>query len=243
MFIRQYYHDSNDKVRFSRQQASDFAKNIADDFNPLHDIDAKRFCVPGDLLFSVILDKCGIHQNMAFTFAGMVTDANELNFPEKITTSAEVNDEQGKTYLAVAADGEHSRCETLIESLVRSYVAFSGDTFPNILGELMRKKSVMINPARPMVMYESMKLNLNSVDVKQVSLQFNASETDLNVDGKRGKVRLVFDIIAAGKVIGYGEKHMVLSGLREYDADVMDAVYQDYLAMKRAYHGQQVVNG
>ncbi|QDP02343.1 DUF3581 family protein [Thalassotalea sp. PS06] len=243
MFIRQYYQNKNDKVSFSRQQASDFAKNIADDFNPLHDIDAKRFCVPGDLLFSVILDKSGLNQEMAFTFSGMVTDANELNFPATIDAAAAVTDDNDKTYLSVEVSGENSRCETLTESLVRSYVAFSGDTFPYILGDLMRENSVMINPSRPMVMYESMKIHLNTVNVKEVSLKFNKQQTELTVDGKRGKARLVFDFISNGETIGYGEKHMVLSGLREYDHDVMDAVNAEYMAMKEDYRQQQVVNG
>ena len=74
MFLEKFYNTNNDKVTFSRQQASNFAKQIADDFNPLHDIDAKRFCVPGDLLFSLTLARAGLHQEMTFTFSGMVTD-------------------------------------------------------------------------------------------------------------------------------------------------------------------------
>ena len=84
MFLESYGNVINNKVSFSRQQASDFAKKIADDFNPLHDVDAKRFCVPGDLLFSVVLEKSGLSQNMGFTFSGMVSDGVELNFPEVI---------------------------------------------------------------------------------------------------------------------------------------------------------------
>ena len=49
------YQESEGKVSVTREQASRFAKSIADDCNPLHDIDAKRFCVPGDLLFSMVL--------------------------------------------------------------------------------------------------------------------------------------------------------------------------------------------
>ena len=51
MLVEKYYSEVGQEVRVSRQQASDFAKNIADDFNPIHDVQTKRFCVPGDLLF------------------------------------------------------------------------------------------------------------------------------------------------------------------------------------------------
>ncbi len=35
---------------------------VVDDFNPIHDEDNKRFCVPGDLLFSVLLANVGLSQ-------------------------------------------------------------------------------------------------------------------------------------------------------------------------------------
>ncbi len=54
MFLDTYYSDKNGEFSFTREQASNFAKRIAGDFNPIHDEDNKRFCVPGDLLFSVL---------------------------------------------------------------------------------------------------------------------------------------------------------------------------------------------
>ena len=78
MFIEQYFSEPQGRVCFTREQASDFAKRVADDFNPLHDVDAKRFCVPGDLLFAVILSKYGISRHMQFVFSGMVVDGVEL---------------------------------------------------------------------------------------------------------------------------------------------------------------------
>ena len=55
MIIDQFYSEPNGRVCFTREQGSNFAKQMANDFNPLHDADAKRFCIPGDLLFAVIL--------------------------------------------------------------------------------------------------------------------------------------------------------------------------------------------
>jgi len=45
MIIDEYYSEDPHGIRFSRQQASSFAKQVADDFNPLHDPDAKLFCL------------------------------------------------------------------------------------------------------------------------------------------------------------------------------------------------------
>ena len=52
MLLEKYVQGNGEYFSFTRKQASDFAKQVASDFNPIHDEDAKRFCVPGDLLFS-----------------------------------------------------------------------------------------------------------------------------------------------------------------------------------------------
>ena len=75
MIIDQYFSEPNGRICFTREQGSNFAKQMANDFNPLHDADAKRFCIPGDLLFAIILAKYGINQHMQFIFSGMETTA------------------------------------------------------------------------------------------------------------------------------------------------------------------------
>lgn len=233
MFLDQYFSESDKGISFTREQASRFAKCIADDFNPLHDVDAKRFCVPGDLLFSLVLTKAGLSQEMSFNFSGMVINDINLTFPENIDDHFIITDEKEKEYLDVSASGTTSTNASLIESLVRSYVEFSGHTFPHILVELMAENNVMINPARPMVMYESMKISLNNLDVEQVELVH--SNSTLSIDGKRGKACLRFDLVSNGEVVGKGEKHMMLSGLREFCKTTMDNVVADYEKVKSAY--------
>ena len=79
MFIDQYCTSlENNYFSFTRQQASDFARHVANDFNPLHDVDNSRFCVPGDLLFAKAVMSQGLSTDTKVTFSGMVTDAVEL---------------------------------------------------------------------------------------------------------------------------------------------------------------------
>lgn len=232
MFVNQYYLQNNEKIRFERQQASDFAKEVCDDFNPIHDIDAKRFCVPGDLLFATILSKNGLSQHMTFHFKGMVTENVEISIPPQCDVTTSIIDDKGKEYLSYEAQGSHTQCESLIDSLIRSYVEFSGHTFPHILGELMEKNQVMINPARPMAMYERMEIHLDRVDFTEVSLQFNQQETALTVDGKRGQAKLVFDFINDGEIVGHGIKYMLLGGLKPYCVDEMKVLTDKFFALK-----------
>ncbi|MCW8865843.1 MAG: DUF3581 domain-containing protein [Colwellia sp.] len=234
MFIEQYCAIDSEKISFTRQQGSDFAKQVADDFNPLHNIDAKRFCVPGDLLFSVIIAKAGLHKEMSFNFSGMVNDGISLTFPNDINDSFDVNDDNDKTYLSVEASGEKTHCPSLINALTKAYVDFSGHTFPDILVKLMAEKNVMINPARPMVMYQCMKINLERIDIETLSLQL--AQTSLTIEGKRGDAWLEFDLVSEGEIVGHGKKHMLLSGLRDYCQEKVDAMVAQYSESKSNYN-------
>jgi hypothetical protein len=237
MFLENYCRITDDKISFTRQQASDFAKQIADDFNPIHDIDAKRFCVPGDLLFSLILERAGLHQEMSFKFSGMVTDSTALNIPTEIKTSVSIIDDKQKEYLNMSVAGNCTKNRKSIEALTRAYVEFSGHTFPQILVKLMKENKVMINPTRPMVMYESMSIHLDNLDFKDITLRL--SSTTLAIEGKRGNACLAFDLVSEEKVIGHGKKFMLLSGLRDYCQEKIDNIVAHYNNSKAQYMAQK----
>lgn len=106
----------------------------------------------------------------------------------------------------------------LIRNLTQNYVAFSGQTFPHILVPLLAEKGVMINPDRPMVIYASMSIDLDRLDIERPVLERDYNR--LEISGKRGSVELAFNLCEEGEVVGRGRKHMLLSGLREYDEQV-----------------------
>lgn len=215
------------------QQASLFAKEIAGDFNPLHDPDAKRFCVPGDLLFSIVLDKYGLSQKMRFTFSGMVGHGVQLHFPCTDAASFAVTDGKGKTYLQVERQGPTLWDKTRIEPFIRNYAAFSGPNFPHVLVPLMAQHNVMINTDRPFIVYESMSFELEHLDFGATELE--TAETTLNVQGKRGDARLFFNIKAGNETVGSGFKKLVISGIREYNHDVIQKFTENYLARMTAH--------
>ena len=221
MLIDSYYTASNGKISFTREQGSNFAKQVADDFNPIHDPDARRFCIPGDLLFAIILAEYGLSQHMEFTFTGMVVDGIELVLPEPAPELA-INDTEGRQYLNIHSSGDNTRNASLIDTLTRSYVEFSGHTFPHILVPLLAGENVMINPDRPVVMYDSMSIDLDRLDIGTVSLEIDRSTVSIN--GKRGEVRLAFNLLESGSIVGRGRKRMILSGLRPYEKQAMDDI-------------------
>lgn len=235
MFIENFCPIDANEISFTRQQGSDFAKQVADDFNPLHNIDAKRFCVPGDLLFSIVIAKSGLHKKMTFDFSGMVSDNVTLTFPEHIDDSFAIKDDKDKTCLSVSVSDKKTDNPALINALTKAYVDFSGHTFPEILVKLMAENNVMINPARPMIMYQSMSIDLHTLEAESVSLKL--AKTSLTIESKRGDAWLEFDLLSDGEVIGHGKKHMLLSGLRSYEQSAVDAMVNQYHQTKADYQG------
>jgi len=230
--IEKYYTKNGNLLSFSRQQASKFAKAEAGDFNPIHDIDARRFCVPGDLLFSAALHFAGLYQSMSFEFIQLVTDAHELEIVRHGDKYL-FRDSSGKEYLQIAVEGDRCEDQEVIAELSRAYIEFSGITFPYLLVDRLRENAVMINPSRPLVMYKSMAFSLDSFSAEQVSLDYAGGT--LQVDGKKAKVGLPFGIRSGSRQIGHGSKEMLLGGLRPYDDEVMDKLVDEYNTIKEQF--------
>ena len=235
MFLKDFYNTQEEGIMIASTQASTFAKEIAHDFNPLHDVDAKRFCVPGDLLFSLALEKYGLSQQMHFTFAGLVGHDVLLKFPDTDAKQIDINDKQGKTYLQVERSGEVSRDNGLIESFIRDYVAFSGQNFPYVLVPLLEREKVMFSLSRPLVIYESMTLTFDHLDFKQASVEM--LEPTIEVDGKRATAFLYFQMNADDKSVGKGFKKIAISVPSAYEAEPMQAFVDEYLNRKHTYLG------
>ena len=227
MFIDQYCTRlDNNHFSFTRQQASNFARYVANDFNPLHDVDNSRFCVPGDLLFVKAVMSEGLSTDTKVTFSGMVTDGIELEIRSSEAEHKSVFDRNGKQYLDIESQGKQSHDYEMIERLMRSYVAFSGANFPDVFIPLMKANGVMVNTVRPLVIYENMSLHLDRLELVNPILESAGAE--LVVNGKRGKVILNFIYIDQGVEVGRGQKTMVCSGLRPYDQAAIDLMIEQY---------------
>ncbi len=233
MSLSDYYSISENNLNITPDQASNFAKAIAGDFNPLHDPDNRRFCVPGDLLFTVLLQHYGISQEMSFRFSGMVGAGVTLQLEQEPGEAYELCDVNNKSYLHVERIGEVTHDQALIERLAQSYVAFSGHNFPHILVPLMQEQGVMVNIERPMVIYESMAFKLQRLDIPNVELRLAGSQ--MEAEGKRGEVRLTFEFLCDDTIVGTGCKRLLLSGLRPYEQEGMDKLISAYLGRRDKY--------
>ena len=236
MFLKPYFSSNDKQFEFTRQQASHFAKVVAGDFNPIHDEDNKRFCVPGDLLFAVLLKKEGVSQKMRFDFSGMVGESIALHIDNKCSKQASVVDCNGKEYLQMTREGDINRDPAFIEHVVTNYVQFSGMNFPHIMVPLMQEQKMMINCQRPLVIYESMEVEFSRLNISNPEVEFNGATFD--VEGKRGVVTLNFDFKQETEVVGKGIKRMVASGLKEYNQDDIDGLVSRFNERKKAFLAQ-----
>jgi len=227
---------SSDAVGFDEAGASAFAKGVAGDFNPIHDPGSTRFCVPGDLLFAVLLARYGAHARTAVRFAGMLDAGVPLALPaatDVTPLSVHLADPRGREILSFFGDGARHADADFVERLSLEYVRFSGRTFPEILVPLMREAGAMINPARPLVIYKDMALQVERPSAGE--LRLDAAGAALTVNGKKGAARLQFTIEDDEGRVGEGEKNLVLSGLRAFDEPAMDAVVAAYEARRQAW--------
>jgi len=117
-------------------------------------------------------------------------------------------------------------------------VAESGKNFPHTLQPLMESRGVMFNPDRPMVMYESMSLALDSVNTTDPVLEL--ANADLEAAGKRGNVTLDYRLTCASGASGEVSKRLVLGSLRPYTQDAMDAVLEEFYRLKAKGTGATV---
>jgi hypothetical protein len=243
-FLDAYLHsdssqNTNNQIMISADQACRFAKHVAGDFNPIHDADSKRFCVPGDLLFAIALNRYGLHSSMEFSFLEMLGADVPIIYSDNSGLSADnklhqdVSTEKGKKILSIEMAGDKDSDTETIENLTESYVRFSGQNFPHILVPLMKEQGVMINPARPLIIYKSMSFELDDVHAKNITLRLDKSSLD--VQGKRGNGLFSFSLMSGDKVVGKGQKNLILSGLRPYDEDVMTQVTDEFLVNRDKY--------
>ena len=233
MFLNEFYSQKDSSFRFTQHQASRFAKTVANDYNKIHDVDNKRFCVPGDLLFAVSLAKFGLSETMKIDFTGMVKNDTDLTFSPLIDNKTTIVNAEQQAFMELELDGKSSNDEHIISKIIKEYVQFSGKNFPDVMVPLMRTENLMFNPARALIMYKCMQINMTRVDVSSIELKFD--EAVIDVKGKRATVTFKFDFYEGNEKVGTGQKEMLLSGLIPYEESVMNGVIADYQAAKEKY--------
>lgn len=235
-FLQDYYQQRDGFTVIAPEQGSRFAKTIAGDFNPLHNPESRRFCVPGDLLFALVVHRYGLSAQMQCRFIDMVGANVPLIFPDNPGDSFAISDANGKTYLEIGQQGPRLRDPNSIDALIRSYVAFSGESFPYVMIPLLEERGVMVNPSRPLAIYERMTLNLHEpLGPLTETVQSRLNGARLTVDGKRGELSMDYALCVDGEPFASGSKHIVLGGLIPFNAEAVAALVKTYDGWKQDY--------
>jgi len=118
----------------------------------------------------------------------------------------------------------------MISEFTKNYVAFSGTNFPDVIVPLMEEHNVMINPDRPLVIYDSMSIDLDTIDIQHPTLE--PIGTSLKVQGKKAIALLEFAVKSDGETIGKGLKKLALRGLRDFDQEKVENMVNYYKERK-----------
>lgn len=228
-----FYTLKEQELTVAPEQASRFAKNVAGDFNPIHDADDRRFCVPGDLLFAVILENVGLYEQMSFTFDARMTAETVGLLNEDSNSGAIIDRRSEKPLVNFSYDSKKIESKQLIHRFIKNYVAFSGQNFPYLLDPVLKSNDAMFNPKSPLVMYQSMDFTLNPQDESEIEVDY--SYADFEAQGKRGYVTLNFDFLQKNINVGQGKKKLLISGLRPYDEAEMQAIIESFLERKKQF--------
>lgn len=221
-------------VSISAKQGCSFAKKIAGDFNPIHDEDSKRFCVPGDLVFSEAIRRYGLYQSMKFNFLEMLSADSPIRYSkEQSKTYQYVINKSEKKVIDLKIEGSKIKNDPLTAEFTQAYVRFSALSFPTILVPLMKKHHVMINVDRPLIIYKSMSFDIYKTEIDQINIEL--IDSSLEVNGKRGNACFTFSMSNDGKIIGEGEKNLILSGLRPFDEEKISLLCDNYDKKKNQY--------
>ncbi len=225
-FLSAFHSRDQEKRWVSAAQGSRFAKEIAGDYNPLHDQDAPRFCVPGDLLFALTIGQYGLARQLELTFKGMLRADTVLLYPEHPPEPFSIVGDNGREYVTINRQDPFETAPSIQLGLIKAYVACSGQTFPDLLQPLLAQEGVMFNPDRPFVVYDRMVMALDRAPQQAPSLQL--ARSGLQTDGKRGDAHFEFAISDDGQTIGHCRKQMVVSGLRPYNHAAMAQAVAEY---------------
>lgn len=229
-----FYTLKKQELTVAPEQASRFAKNVAGDFNPIHDADDRRFCVPGDLLFAVILENVGLYQQMSFTFdARMTAETVGVLNSDGEQSGAIIDRRSEKPLVNFNYASKKIESKPLVHRFIKNYVAFSGQNFPYLLDPVLKSNDAMFNPKSPLVMYQSMDFTLNPKDESEIEVDY--THADFEAQGKRGYVTLNFDFMQKNSNIGQGKKQLLISGLRPYDEAAMQAIIESFLERKKQF--------
>lgn len=233
MIVDHFHSREGSLIRISAGQGSQFAKTVAGDFNPIHDADAARFCIPGDLLFALVLRDFGISRRMMLRFRAMVGADVALRYVELGEERVDLLDSTGRVAVEVERRGEVERSPAIIERFIRRYASFSGRNFPEYLEPLLREQAVMFNLERPLVIYDSMAFDLHRLPGPNLTME--CSHSHLTVAGRRGEERLEFTVSDDNGPVGTGVKSVMIGGLKPLDDQRLSAFVDAYRQRRQAF--------
>lgn len=217
----------NDVFRFIPTACSAYARNVAKDFNPIHSHLAKKYCVPGDLIFALITEMHGAHNYMRVDFLNRVGAECKLFFDTKRIALA-LLDVDKKLYAELATAGDKSVCPKRLKTVSNVVVSCTSGYFPYKLIDNLREENVMLSIRRSMVMLKSIEVELRNIHSAS-SLVAKYQSSGLELSGKRGEVKVYFQLFDDdGISVGFVTKTVLIIGIEKFNDKASKQYLDDY---------------
>lgn len=230
MDISEYYDCIDGEIHFNDLKASQFAKNVSNDQNPIHDHDNKNYCIPGDLIFSMCADVLGLGSETDLYLHHPIGKNSSILIKEAKDGFYLGRDQSGIKIFTYRKNGETTDiCDT--GNFLNCFARVTETLFEDAIHPQLKQKGLMINPSSPSVVLTSISIRKSENSKPVHKIKPDESVATGNV--KRAKVTAKYTMNDLyDNSIGEARKTLFISGLREYCVASMSR-YKKMLDLQR----------
>ena len=216
-------------VGISNNNVSKFAKEICNDFNPIHSNKKSKPIVPGDLFVVLFLLSNGLYKRTIIEFKKIsypiqkfiITKSSILNSKNESVVNFTLKDD-------IVADSN----SIFLSGFLREFCKISGTIFAQELEPIFIKYRKMPNPQKPRMLYESTQINLDKeiINLKVDFVQIKFLEPNVIILENQATVNFQILVLQSGRTIGLITKTLFCTNLEEY-------TQEKYEELKKYWYG------
>lgn len=222
--------------KFNAVACDAYARNVVKDFNPIHNHLAKNYCVPGDLIFALMVERGGVHGSMRMDFLNRVGKDSEYIFVSGKAGMA-LLDRGNKVQAQLIGSGDASVCVKCISAVSDAVLSCTSSYFPYKMMRSLRAENLMLSGCRSLVILKSIEVNVSDLHfASDLTAVFCSSS--LRHSGRRGTIDAHFQLVGGnGQVLGQVIKTALIIGIERFNGKRSAQYLENYESLVRMQVG------